>query len=198
MLTPMRGPLPRAQRVKVAARRPDVIDEVAATDIAALGQGPCSEHPPGLGVRAIARCRSGRRHDHLYTARAESVHGSLNRQDHQQLVADLTAMQLLARTARRRCIEDAAFGSTGLCLGSRCQGRYSSRCQAKGAPRSCECDIAAGVSDRMEGSTHGLIAAFSPMQEPRSRRSRTGGHLVFVRSGRHRLGRCASPLRRKQ
>jgi hypothetical protein len=41
-------------------------------------------------------------------------------------------------------------------------------------PHGQECPIC------MEGSTDGLTAVFSPMQEPRSRRSRTGGHLVFV------------------
>jgi hypothetical protein len=45
----------------------------------------------------------------MYTARSESVHGSLGGEGHEQLLADLASMQLLARKALRRCIEDAAF-----------------------------------------------------------------------------------------
>jgi hypothetical protein len=45
----------------------------------------------------------------FYTARSESVHGSLDGHEQEQLVADQSIMQRLARTALRRCIEDAAF-----------------------------------------------------------------------------------------
>jgi hypothetical protein len=47
--------------------------------------------------------------DRTYTARSQNVHGALEGQDQEQLLADLVIMQLLARTALRRCIEDAPF-----------------------------------------------------------------------------------------
>jgi hypothetical protein len=48
----------------------------------------------------------------FYSARSESVHGSLDGHDHDQLVADQAIMQRLARATLRRCIEDPAFRAT--------------------------------------------------------------------------------------
>jgi hypothetical protein len=45
----------------------------------------------------------------FYTARSESVHGSLDGHEQEQLVPDQSIMQRLARAALRRCIEDPAF-----------------------------------------------------------------------------------------
>jgi hypothetical protein len=48
--------------------------------------------------------------DRFYTARSESVHGAtLSDGDQPQMLADLAVMQLLVRTALRRCIEDPSF-----------------------------------------------------------------------------------------